>query len=541
MKIWKNIIIYILPALILFGACNPEIEIPETVTGTADFSNYIAVGNSLTAGYSDGGLYADVQIQSYPNMIAQQMNEITGSDFIQPDIQGDGSGYLYVTSLDLSTNPPSVGFGTFDEDPSFLTQLEGPFNNLGVPGIRVKDITFKGYGSSPQVNPYFYRMLGGKASDMSYLEMVQESQPSFFTSWLGNNDVLGYAASGGVAGVAGAPGTGLGGLTDPTTEFKPSYDALIAALSSKGEKGVVVTIPDITQAPYFTTVPWNGLVLDADLAGLANQFYAYGVDTAVQRMVEVEVFLGAATKGVYDGVYQQAINGGATDQEATAAAEAYVASPEGQATIDATNDAIADSYYSLPVDQRPNHPLYPIITQNKNAIINLLDLLGLIPTFEAGPNGFVIEVPVTQANPLGIRQMVEGEYVLLSALLDGQLDGLTAVEPKPNLYILTADEVKNVNDYTNDFNDIIRGYASSDIAVFEANEVLEQVNDGIYVDGVSLSGEFLTGGAFSLDGVHLTPRGYSLVANGIIEKINTSFNATLSPVIVNNYRAVILP
>ncbi|MCK5103492.1 MAG: hypothetical protein KAR17_11795, partial [Cyclobacteriaceae bacterium] len=243
MKIWKNRIIYLLPALVLFYTCKPEIEVPAPSTGGADFSNYIAVGNSLTAGYGDNGLYADGQMQSYPNLIAQQMNEIIPGDFKQPDIPGNGSGYLYVTSLDLSKSPPDVGFGQFDPDPNWLNQLEGSFNNLGVPGIRLKDITFKGYGSSPQVNPFFYRMLGDKAADMSYLEMVQASQPTFFTSWIGNNDVLGYASSGGIAGIDGALGTGLGGLTDPDTEFKPLYDALIAALTSQGGKGVVVTIP----------------------------------------------------------------------------------------------------------------------------------------------------------------------------------------------------------------------------------------------------------------------------------------------------------
>jgi hypothetical protein len=38
---------------------------------------------------------------------------------------------------------------------------------------------------------------------------------------------------------------------------------------------------------------------------------------------------------------------------------------------------------------------------------------------------------------------------------------------------------------------------------------------------------FITGGAFSLDGVHLTPRGYAIAANAIIEEINGKFNARI--------------
>lgn len=538
-----NNLLYIALGCFVFVSCEPEINVPAPSSGSADFTRFVSVGNSLTAGFSDGGLYADVQMQSFPALIAQKMNEVTPSEFLQPDIQGTGSGYLTVTDLDLTTNPPDVTFSIVEEDANWLQQLEGPFNNLGVPGIRVKDITVEGYGASPeQGNPYFYRMLGGSSPTTSYLKFVEANRGTFFTSWIGNNDVLGYATSGGVFGISGRPGTGLDGLTDPDTEFKPSYDALIATLSANGTKGVVVTIPDVTLTPFFTTVPWNGLVLDEQLAALANQFYLFSIDTTVQKRVETEVFLGAATQQVYQGAYQQAIANGATPEEAEAIATAYVESTEGQQDIANANQLIADSYYSLPEDQRPNHPLYPIIEEQKNQAMQLLDFLGLIPTFSAGPNPFVIEVPVTPTNPLGIRQMVEGELVLLTALLAGELDGTNALIPKTNQYILTSEEVANVDSYTDEYNEIIRSYASSpDIAVLESNPVLEEVQTGIFVDGVTVTGEFLTGGAFSLDGIHLTPRGYAIFANSLIDVINSNFNARLSPVIVNNHRAVILP
>lgn len=439
MKTWTNRLLYIVPAFIIFYGCAPEIDVPAPSSGGIDFSNYIAVGNSLTAGYADRGLYEDGQMQSYPSQIAQQMSAITPIEFKQPDIPGNGSGYLYLESL-----APEIG--EIDEDPNWLDQLEGPFNNLGVPGIRVKDIMFPGYGSSPQVNPYFYRMLGGKSPLTTYLEVVQESAPTFFTCWMGNNDVLGYATSGGIAGIDGAPGTGLGGLTDPVTEFKPLYDAMIAALTSQNGKGVVITIPDISLAPFFTTVPWNGLVLTEEFAEQANQAYA--------------------------------------------------------------------------------------------ALITI----GLISEFKAGPNPFVIEVPVSVSNPVGISQMKDGEFMLLTALLDGQLEGQKALEPKPTQYILTSDEVKNINDFTDAYNDIIRSYASSsDIAFFESNDALIIVKNGVFIDGVNVNSGFVTGGAFSLDAIHLTPRGYAIVANGIIQTINKEFNASISPVNINNYRAVILP
>ena len=116
MKIRKINKQYLPGLLILLIGCTPEIDVPVPISGTADFSNYIAVGNSLTAGYSDNGLYAESQEQSYPNLIAQQMYEITPSEFLQPDIPGNGSGYIYVTSLDLSSNPPDVQLGLNSPD-----------------------------------------------------------------------------------------------------------------------------------------------------------------------------------------------------------------------------------------------------------------------------------------------------------------------------------------------------------------------------------------------------------------------------------------
>ncbi|MDZ7604092.1 MAG: hypothetical protein U5K79_00565 [Cyclobacteriaceae bacterium] len=134
---------------------------------------------------------------------------------------------------------------------------------------------------------------------------------------------------------------------------------------------------------------------------------------------------------------------------------------------------------------------------------------------------------------------------MLTALLDGQLGTAlptpTALFPKADQYILTAQEVANVTSYTEDYNDIIRSYAGTDVAIFETSPVLQEVNLGIWADGVNVDGSFLLGGAFSLDAVHLTPRGYAIVANEMIKTINSKFGSTISPVNINNYRAVILP
>ena len=71
-------IIYSIMILGLLNACKPEIEEFEPANGNADFSTYIAVGNSLIAGYADGALYLSGQEYSLPNILAGQLKQVGG-------------------------------------------------------------------------------------------------------------------------------------------------------------------------------------------------------------------------------------------------------------------------------------------------------------------------------------------------------------------------------------------------------------------------------------------------------------------------------
>lgn len=64
----KNIKWIVLTSLVV-AACSyddgipaPEAELPPIVAGEADFSRYVALGNSLTAGFSDNALFIEVKI-----------------------------------------------------------------------------------------------------------------------------------------------------------------------------------------------------------------------------------------------------------------------------------------------------------------------------------------------------------------------------------------------------------------------------------------------------------------------------------------------
>ncbi|HSP40355.1 MAG TPA: hypothetical protein VLN46_02905, partial [Gillisia sp.] len=194
-------------------------------------------------------------------------------------------------------------------------------------------------------------------------------------------------------------------------------------------------------------------------------------------------------------------------------------------------------------------------------------------TFNEGSNRFLIEVPVTETNPLGFRQMTEDELLVLtinqSELQQGygsvrlnqevmqvlgilQQGGqptreqaqlvLNAVSGIKDKDALDEEEIENITIATAAYNATIKSLADTKGLVYvDARALLNQVaQGGIRFDGGSLTSTFVTGGAFSLDGVHPTPRGYAAIANEIIDQINTTYNATVPKVNIGNYNTVTL-
>jgi hypothetical protein len=69
--------------------------------------------------------------------------------------------------------------------------------------------------------------------------------------------------------------------------------------------------------------------------------------------------------------------------------------------------------------------------------------------------------------------------------------------------------------------------AANGYKYYDPNDLLARMKAGFDYGGATVSAAYLTGGAFSYDGFHLTPIGYALLADDIIKFINTSFPATL--------------
>ena len=255
-------------AVVAAASCKPELKTITPTKGNADFSRYIAVGNSLTSGFADGGLYLEGQQNSFPLMIATQMQTVGGGTFSTPFFnanQSDGSGYKKLSSFTATGDPVITdvpanavigsavvpGFGTVP----LFAKYTGDLNNYGVPGIRLNNITLTYYGN---VNPYFERMLPNTspANTTPYLNFVTAKPFTFFSMWLGNNDVLGYASEGGAIASSFPTDKAL---------FTQLYNLAAGTMvkggtDGAGAKGVVATIPDVLSTPYFTTVTLKALL-----------------------------------------------------------------------------------------------------------------------------------------------------------------------------------------------------------------------------------------------------------------------------------------
>jgi hypothetical protein len=233
-----------------------------------DFTRYIAVGNSITAGFTNGGLYREGQQVSYVNLLAGQL-QMAGGTFRQPlfsEEQKNGSGYLVLKGFDEKGNPITQRVNTMlavrgigqDGSTPLLTSFHEPVDNLGIPGIRVADVRTQGYGfNNPKgFNPFFERLLPQGQEFSSYLQFISSRHHSFFTCWLGNNDLINYAASG---GTVAATSSAL---------FGANLSAVLDSLTAYGAQGVVANLADLTTLPYFTTITVEGLIKSAGGAPL---------------------------------------------------------------------------------------------------------------------------------------------------------------------------------------------------------------------------------------------------------------------------------
>ncbi len=480
----KKYIPYVLGVALLVSCEQDAIEGPEPAAplpalsaGSLDLSTYVALGASITAGYTDGAIFKASQQFSWPNFLAQKFAKAGGGSFSQPMMNDNNGGLLLAGNMIagprlffngagpasiLSVNPgalPTTDIAT--NNPS------GPFNNMAVPGAKSFHLLAPGYGNIAGVpvglaNPYFTRM--ASSAGASVLGDAMAQQPTFFSLWIGGNDVLGYAVSGGdgtdpITPISGPPGVGFDG----------TYGALIATLTAGGAKGIVANIPYVTSTPHFTTVPHNPIPLDAATAGAVNAAYA-------------------PYNGGLQAAYQALQGTGLLSADEVAKRTISFSAGAGNAVV------IVDE--------------------------SLTDLGAINPAFAALPK-------YRQATAEDLLVLPASTFIGTLAVPGNPLTVNGVAVPLADKWVLTPQEQAEIITATDGYNNIIKAAATAaGLAHYDANAFLQKLALVGITDGkFTLTSNLVTGGAFSLDGIHPNSRGSAMLSNLMMKTLDAKFGS----------------
>ena len=79
------------------------------------------------------------------------------------------------------------------------------------------------------------------------------------------------------------------------------------------------------------------------------------------------------------------------------------------------------------------------------------------------------------------------------------------------------------------------------LAVADIRAKVAALTTGFVYNGISMSSKFVSGGAYSLDGLYFNPRGSAIMANEIIKALNTKYKANIKQVNAVTYGATYFP
>lgn len=428
MKKSKSLLRMLTAAFLLFSACSDENPVGDPNLGSVNPETCVAIGNSLTAGYQSGALFNEAQLYSYPNLLAKQLGS---ADFEQPLMPYPGTGELRILQQ-LYPSVVIVSNGIAQNLPTNAL-LARPYNNLGIPGATIADAIDTSsilQRAQSHSNPFYvYIMRDQNAFGKSLVDQAIALQPTLLTFWLGNNDVLGYAVTG------GTQGTNIG-LVDPArtmpTEravFQQVIQAAFAKIKTAlpNTKVLVANIPDVTAIPFLTTVP-----------------------------------------------------------------------------------------HRVPNKDNPSQPL-SIYYRNK-------------------------EGNVTTAEPASEHR--GADYVLLTAQEQLKLGkGFAPGNPLESQFVLDNAEVATVQQAVADYNAILDAEcARNGFVLVDIHALFEELNtNGYYVAGEKYTTAFISGGTFSLDGIHPSSRGQAVIANRFIDAMNDAFQANIRYVTLHDIPGIKAP
>jgi hypothetical protein len=234
-----------------------------------DLSNFVTVGDSMNAGFTHLGLMDCYQEHSWPAIVAA---EAGATDFELPLVSEPGiPALLQLVSIEIVQGQAVPTIVPVSDEAGLPTNalLPRPYNNLAVPFATAYDMVFTtgditnllagntdnvfhdlilrspvvlGPDGLPVIDPET-----GEPIPIPAIAQAIGLDPSFAAVWIGTNDIL----------PAVLTATPIEGLTmTPTDFFALLYPQAVGGLVTlTGADIVLITIPDVTELPFVTTVP----------------------------------------------------------------------------------------------------------------------------------------------------------------------------------------------------------------------------------------------------------------------------------------------
>ena len=489
MKNLTNYTIAFAASVALLGSCKPELAVPTATKGDLNLTCYVAMGNSLTSGYQNNGLFYEGQKSSYVNQLANQFK------LVQPD---------------LVFNTPFV-----DQNSA----------GCGAPTMTIQP-------------PLDITNIGSLLTSTFSLTIICTAPYTLQT----------VSSPCGPASLAPAPGAVHGDpsiIFDPTT---PGYDANLGGVKVPPFAGtsLLTGFPTIKTAPsiYYTSAtnpgPYHNMgvpgarCIDVNRAGFgsdnlitlsgttmtqANPFFSrFAKNKATSSMLSDAMIMKPSFFSLFIGnndVLLWASQGGV--------------SGVGTSTITPVQD-FSDSIDSMVKTL--------MTTATQGIIVNVPQITGaaFFTYMPAKTSYWIVDENGST------RQMVGGEMVLLTVPQDSVNCfgmGATAGYPIPKKYTLTNAQVAMATNAIDAYNVHLKAVADANgLAFFDMNGFTKANQNGTQYNGMAITGTFVTGGLFSLDGLHLTPRGYAAVANEMVKVINQRYHSTLPGIDLSTYNGV---
>lgn len=243
---------------LILSACSYDFPQKPTVAsvnlGSADFSNFVVVGSTWSAGFMDNALYEEGQKNAYPALLIEHLNNRSESafSFVQPTVESE-NGY---DGFSDRSNPKGRQILEYLQESKpylFKKSLTGEepggfvassLHNFSVPHTKLIQLL----DQDLQTNPFYSRL----NQNTSLLEVAIESKPSLILLHLGMEDILNFAAKGLTTNPDPIPTEIKPNDLTPKAVFENSLRAVIEKIVSETDVPIiVVNLPDFTHFPFF--------------------------------------------------------------------------------------------------------------------------------------------------------------------------------------------------------------------------------------------------------------------------------------------------